>query len=182
MGRLRTGTKSDLLQCLQDATSVNSNLSCPIVQVSIFDGAAIVNMLQPGTAKTFNDYATTVFIPYIISQLQNTDRLYSYIVWDMYMHDSLKTNVRSRRGRGVRRHVAPSSVIPGKWKDFLYINDNKTELFSFLAMSTAAHVKTNKQIMITHRSDVLCIKLVVGLSPCTHEEANTRTILHLKMQ
>ena len=75
LGRLRTGTKSDLLHCLQDAISVNSDLLCPTVQVSILDGTAIVKMLQPGTAKTFNDHATTVFIPYIISQLQNTVRL-----------------------------------------------------------------------------------------------------------
>ena len=50
LGGLRTVTKSDLLHCLEGTTSVNSNLSCPAVQVSILDGAAIVNMLQPGTA------------------------------------------------------------------------------------------------------------------------------------
>ena len=49
-------------------------------------------------------------------------------------------------------------------------------------MSTAANVKTNKHIMITYHSDVPCINRqdVVGLSPRTHEEADTRIILHLE--
>jgi len=53
MDALRTGTKSDLLECLQDLTPVKENISSPTVQVTILDGAVIVNMLQPGDAKTF---------------------------------------------------------------------------------------------------------------------------------
>jgi len=53
MDALRTGTKSDLLECLQDLTPVKENISSPTVQVTILDGAAIVNMLRPGDAKTF---------------------------------------------------------------------------------------------------------------------------------
>ena len=63
LGGLRIGTKSDLLHCLEESNLVHSNFSHPTVQVSILDGAAIVNMLQPGTAKTFDDYATNVFMP-----------------------------------------------------------------------------------------------------------------------
>lgn len=53
MGVLRTGTKSDLLSCLQDLTPVNESVSSPIVQVTctILDGAAIVNMLRPGHSR-----------------------------------------------------------------------------------------------------------------------------------
>jgi hypothetical protein len=47
MGVLRTGTKSDLLSCLQDLTPVNENASSCTVQVTILDGAAIANMLRP---------------------------------------------------------------------------------------------------------------------------------------
>jgi len=41
-----TGEKSDLLLYLEDVTGVSSS---PAVQVSILDGSAVVNMLQPGT-------------------------------------------------------------------------------------------------------------------------------------
>ena len=49
-------------------------------------------------------------------------------------------------------------------------------------MSTVANVKANKQILITHHSDVLCINHqdVVGLAPCTHEEADTCITLYLE--
>ena len=60
VGMLRGGTKSDLLSCLQDLAPVNVH-SPTGVTCTILDGAAIVNMLKPGNAKTFQDYATDVF-------------------------------------------------------------------------------------------------------------------------
>jgi hypothetical protein len=83
------------------------------------------------TAKTFQDYATEV-LPYISSQLQYVVRL--DIIWDVCIPGSLKADARSKRGKGVRRRVDPSSLIPGNWQAFLHIDDNKTELFSFLAI------------------------------------------------
>ena len=87
MGMLRTGMKSDLLHCLQELSPV-TDVSSPTVEVTILDGAAIVNMLRPGTAKTFQDYATDVFVPYITYQLQHVKRL--DIIWDVYLAESLK--------------------------------------------------------------------------------------------
>lgn len=69
MGGLRTGTKSDLMPCLEILVPGKEDLSTPTVQVNILDGAGIINMLRPGTAKTFQAYATNVFVPYITSQL-----------------------------------------------------------------------------------------------------------------
>ena len=60
MGVLRTGMKSDLLHSLMDLAPVNENVSGPTVQVNICDNAAIINMLQPETVKTFQNYATDV--------------------------------------------------------------------------------------------------------------------------
>ena len=119
MGVLRTGTKSDLLHCLQDLTPVNENVSSPTVQVNILDGAAIVNMLRPGPARTFQNYASDVFVPYITSQLQYVSRL--DIIWDVYVPESLKADTHSKRGKGVRRRVEPFNVIPGNWQEFLCI-------------------------------------------------------------
>ena len=45
-------------------------------------------MLKPGTAKTFQAYADNVFVPYIVSQLKDTKRM--YIVWDVYQTNNLK--------------------------------------------------------------------------------------------
>lgn len=74
---------------------MKEDVATPRVQVNIMDSAAIVNMLRPGTAKTFQDYATDIFMPYVTSQLQQVDRV--DIVWDLYMADSLKADTRNKR-------------------------------------------------------------------------------------
>jgi hypothetical protein len=179
MGKLRSCTKSDLVGCLEDLVTSQENASNPQVQVIILDGAALVNMLRPGAAtKTFDDYGQQVFSPYILSQLQYVNRV--DVVWDEYFPDSLKSETRSKRGKGVRRRVEASSTIPGNWAEFLRIDDNKAELFSFLATSVTA-LATDKQVISTHQSEVLCTQPrdTSGIAPCTHEEADTRILLHL---
>ena len=73
MGKLRTGTKSDLLGCLEDLVLSQGNSPSTRVQVSIIDVAAIVNMLRPGAARKFSDYVNQVFI---LSQLQRSFSAY----------------------------------------------------------------------------------------------------------
>lgn len=78
MGKIRFGKKSDLVGCLEDLVPPQKNAAAavsPPVKVIILDGAPIINMLPPGTAKTFNQYASQVFLPYITSQLQYTSRV-----------------------------------------------------------------------------------------------------------
>ncbi|KAF3856956.1 hypothetical protein F7725_017679 [Dissostichus mawsoni] len=57
------------------------------------------------------------------SQLEHVSRV--DVVWDEYFSESLKAETRSKRGKGVHRHVEPSSVIPGIWPEFLRIEDKK---------------------------------------------------------
>ena len=45
MGKLRSGTKSDLVGCLEDLIPTQGNLTNPTVEVILIDEAAIVNML-----------------------------------------------------------------------------------------------------------------------------------------
>ena len=62
-GKLRHGSKSDLLQCfekLYEARAENPNVSAMII-----DGVAVVQMLKLGTAKTFQEYSEVVFWPHI---------------------------------------------------------------------------------------------------------------------
>lgn len=92
----------------------------------------------------------------------------------------MKADTRSKRGKGVRRRVEPSSAVPGNWQEFLRIDD-KRELFSFLA-SKVADIDTNKHLITTKGTGVLCSNRqdVPALAPCTHEEADTRILLHLQ--
>ena len=96
-GNLRLGSKSDLLQCLEKCAESKAN--APTTDVTILDCAMVVNMLRPITAKIFDDYALKVFLPYVERQLEHANRV--DIVWDQYREDSLKSQARTKRGRGI---------------------------------------------------------------------------------
>uniref|UniRef100_UPI00358F6B91 uncharacterized protein n=1 Tax=Myxine glutinosa TaxID=7769 RepID=UPI00358F6B91 len=177
LGKLRFGSKSDLVECLERCCT--SCGDAPLVDVIILDGAAIINMLRPIGIKTFQEYATQVFLPYVKAQLRNVMRI--DIIWDVYLEKSLKTTVRENRGKGVRRHVAPSNMIPGNWQEFLRLADNKTELFDFLAHQVVEHLSAEKDVYTTCGQNVLCMRVhqdISSLAPCTHEEADTQMLLH----
>ena len=141
-------------------------------------------MLLPGNARTFSDCADPPqkkFGPFVMNQMKHAS---VDVVWDTYLFDSLKAETQSKRGskqRGIHRRVEKSSPIPGNWKGFLLISENKTELFSFLASNVTA-TETDKQIISTYHEEILCTQPrdVLGLARCTQEEANSRITLHLK--
>ncbi len=168
-GHYSDGTKSDLVGCLEGLVPSQEDTPNPAVQVGILDGAAIVNMLLPGAAKTFSDYAKHVFSLYIKSQLQHVNRV--DVVWDEYFPESLKAEARTKRGKGVCGRVEPSTAIPGNWQQFLRMDEN----------NTAIDTDSEKQILSTHHAEVICShpREVSGLAPCTHEEADTRILLHV---
>ena len=150
-GVLRSGIKSELVHCLESLVSVDGTPTTPTVDTLILDGAAIVNMLKPGSAKTFQDYADNIVLPYIQSRLQNVSRI--DVVWDVYHKDSLKVDARNWRGKGIRRRVEAMSLVPKNWQGFLRIDENKTELllFSFLAIRISK-MSTNKEVITTHNA------------------------------
>ncbi|XP_034062878.1 uncharacterized protein LOC117540355 [Gymnodraco acuticeps] len=69
-GKIRIGVKADLLRCLESDLLENS--SVPMADATIFDGAAVVQMLNPGTSRTFQEYGDRVFAPYISAQLEKS--------------------------------------------------------------------------------------------------------------
>ena len=99
MGELRSGYKSDLLDCLQKLCPAQDD--APDVDVLILDGAAIVNMLKPTACQTFQDYASNIFIKYLENQLRKVKTI--DIVWDVYKSDGLKCTTRSKRGKGYQK-------------------------------------------------------------------------------
>ncbi len=70
-GKLRLGTKSNLLHCLESTVELECTPSPLITDVTILDGAVVVNFIKPLGAKTFDDYVLKVFLPYIKGQLQH---------------------------------------------------------------------------------------------------------------
>ena len=102
-------------------------------------------MLKPGSAKTFSEYAHSVFIPHIMATYRG-DLSRVDLVWDQYIPNSLKQTTRSRRGRGVRRRVVSEGKIIGNWHSFLHVDGNKTDLFVSLS-DAPLHSFTNTENM-----------------------------------
>lgn len=139
-------------------------------------------MIKPPKFRkcTFNQYAEDIFLPYVQMQLTKVQRL--DIVWDIYIPNSLKAGTRRKRGIGVRRRVSSETIVPSNWDEFLRTDDNKTELFEFLATHCGTmSVPEGKCVISTKGTEVVAttaINNVPSLAPCSHEEADTRLLLH----
>jgi hypothetical protein len=95
--------------------------------------------------------------------------------------NSLKSQTRKERGTGIRRKVVGSDMTLKSWNNCLCLNENKTELFSFLSERIASLHSANL-ICVTHGENVLCNNNIdrSGLCPCNHEEADTKIFVHVK--
>ena len=74
-------------------------------------------------AKKFADYASSIFVAYILRLLEEVSKL--DVVWDRYMYDP-------KRGSIGRVNVTGTSPLSANWADFLCVDDNQTDLFQFL--------------------------------------------------
>jgi hypothetical protein len=154
------------------------NVISPEIDARVYDGAAIVHLLQPKQCKTFANFADTVFVPYMLSQLQTAERI--DIVWDRYIPGSLKKQTRDRRGQKedhMRERVLDQSPIPENWNTFLRDERNKTELFEFLA-HRIEELDTGSKIAISTKDQQVvcnsgCDMDLSDLQPCCQEEADT---------
>ena len=165
----------------------------PNPSVVILDGAFCFQMLKPKFCKTFQEYSEQVFLPYIKQSLEKVQRL--DLVFHGYNHKSLKPSTREKKGTGARRRVLPSVTVPRKWQHYLRSDDNKKELFSFLSeqvMTVAIEdsydivredtPSSSLRHSYTNDTLVLCSPPATesnSLTPCSHEEADTRIIVHV---
>ena len=99
-----------------------------------------------------------------------------YVVWDRYLPGSLKDSARSKRGKGTRRHIRPDTRIPGNWTAFLRADENKEELFLYLAKQLITIGTDHAEVVSTKHESVVFNNGrtdAADLSPCMHEEADT---------
>ena len=85
-GKLHLGNKSNLLACLIDHSEYQSD--APVISNIIIDGAFIVLKLKPATVKNFDEYASLIFMLYILLQFQYARCV--DLVWNRYMESTLK--------------------------------------------------------------------------------------------
>ena len=140
-GKIRLSTKADLLHCLELEEIQETNT--PVVNAKFFRGAAVVHMLRPGTAKTFQDYADAVVTPYIyiysIESVQQVD-----IVWDVYVADSLKGR-REARVSEEEWFQSQHSHRTG-WISYMWTKTNQSCSSFCRSMSQASQLKKEKYL------------------------------------
>jgi len=186
-GALRTGNKSLL------ANVITEDIDCPeTIQIHdtstclIIDGQALVGALgKPDDAVTFGDLADT-YVKTVLkagSKYQRID-----IVFDRYREETIKGTIRtwrSKAARPIRRLVEGRDVpLPNNWSNFLSLADNKADLAHFLSEELCSQAPKDKEIVVAggfrEELEVKSSKGTTDLTPLksTHEEADTRLVLH----
>ena len=180
-GSLRTGKKSDIVECIKaPAGRADSARSATVV---VLDMAAVVHMVRPTSAKTFADYATQHIVPFLEHQITPTvERIDA--IWDNYPEDNLKSLTHQRRGAGPRTRIGDghTQIPKHEWNSgFLKNEENKQELFSYLSEEIVKKDLGGKLLLSTKCERVLSNRPcdVSALEPCNHSEADTMIFLHL---
>ena len=163
-GKLRSGTKSQIVHCLPGWPFSRSNALTKQATVVIFYMPAIVHIIKPNRANTFGEYTGLQLIPYIESEVNQASRI--DLVWDQYKEGSLKNQTRMKRlgeTASKRRVVADKLPIPkGKhWDDFLKVSENKEEFFPYLADELIQKTQQSPYLLVTtKKEDVLTNKFL----------------------
>ena len=178
-GQIRSGKKADLLDCLEHSCDVISIK--PAIQGIVIEGAVLVNIIRPNGQRSFSEYFKQRLLPYLSNLLQSVQRL--DVVWDVYQTNSLKMSTRLKRGDGSRRKVGDATPLPEKWDKFLRVDENKTDLFHYIANCVCTElfkIDEGKHIVTTYKDSVISSDQNVpnDLAPCNHEEGDYRSVLH----
>ncbi|XP_052129864.1 uncharacterized protein LOC127751028 [Frankliniella occidentalis] len=179
-GTMRTGEKCEIVPALiEHTTAVCLSAFRPTVDAIVIDGAALVNMIHPSaTCKTFVEYFAS-FHNYVEREMRSVSRV--DLVFDVYLKDSLKNGTRDKRGEGQRMKVTLNSKLPTSWSKFMRDSQNKEDLFNMLADYLVDKDWNEKVLIVTRQSSCLSSTRQnpgENLTPCSHEEADTRMMLH----
>ncbi|KAL8625683.1 hypothetical protein ACOMHN_043958 [Nucella lapillus] len=185
-GKLRTGTKSVVVTCLPSMPDPGRSIEAKEATVRVFDMAAIVHMIKPQCAHLFGEYSAMQLMSFLEGQMTiNTLRI--DLIWDTYSKTSLKSQTREKRSQqaGRRTRVAAQIPIPkgAQWATFLEDAENKDELFRFVSEDLHNLAANKDYHLITTKDDCVLTNMEIDTStlcPCSHEEADTRMMLHLR--
>ena len=172
-------SKSTFMGCLVDESVVLPiQVKCSAVLV---DGSYIAQSKRPKCVETIGAYVEQTYLSMISRYLLTHERV--DLLFDRYFDLSIKGTTRVSRGIGGRYHIKPNTPIPRKWREFLRNSDNKTEMFRLVADYVSNLViPEGKQIFCTKEDRVIAVPTapVDGVSPCSHEEVDTRIVLHAR--
>ena len=183
-GLPRKTNKAKLMQLLEKGTAVVERY--PKNACSIYDGMALLQRFQPPAGATFVVLTDKIFDAVTSNPSRRID-----VVFDVYFDVSIKNAERAKRSscpEGVKYKNILLAYPIKSLKKFMSIQTNRTEVVHFLVSQWKRSEYTsrlgNKVLYITEGSK--CWKLTTGSTDnvpeleSSHEEADTRMILHAK--
>ena len=188
-GTLGKTDKSKLLELLTNQVEPAEDV--PPTAAWIVDGMAILQSLKE-IPSTFKDLAMTIFDSIAPPSTMATRIDF---VTDRYLETSIKNAERNRRGSHGSlkvRITGPGQKCPKQWKKFLSSAENKTSLTEFLLQQWSGQSYADRigRRSIFFAAGDICTRLFVVEGKvmsdqveelqCTHEEADTRILLHAK--
>ena len=158
----------------------------------LFDGMAVIQMLQPETSKkTYKDMAN-IFWKYIMSNSKGVKRV--NVVFDRYVPNSIKSQTRTKRGDADTQlscHIQSDIKIP-EWKMALKNGRFKSNLSKFYTLFLAenAHILIGEDtsIIVSGGLEETALKMnhdkITSITDLksNQEEADTRLLLHAKYE
>ena len=105
----------------------------PNVQMKRIDGTAFVNVYRSRTSKMFGEYYDDELVKVVYSFSEEVDRM--DFAFDRYLENSIKTQAREGRGKGMRISVRRDTPLCEDFKTFMRDSDNKAELLLMFANS-----------------------------------------------
>ena len=140
------GNKAELLDCIIPPETEHASEEIPREHpdkhctAAILDGSVVIRFLRPPPdCKDLEAYVHQVVMPYIESYFQRGYRRID-MVFDFYLPDSLKKEVRQSRGTGKAVMVELSTKRPGDWQGFLSVDSNKLALFELIVRYLIANL------------------------------------------
>ena len=183
-GTIRKNNKSSLGREIMKTIPFVTSIPNP--SVYIIDGMALVHRLPPNLS-TFGDAALALLRMAI---RDSGESIRVDVVFDVYRQLSIKAGERVRRK--TQTSLQFSNIQSGhkvqQWNKFLSSSENKVQFLRFIASEWEEEVYRqrlmSKTLFLT--SDIVCKKLTtadvvdIGQLQCTHEEADTRILLHVQ--
>lgn len=173
------------------ASDLKSVLTTSQCTIHIFDGMALVFIIQLRKYNTFGDFAEA-FFKYITSfySRSNVERI--DVVFDRYDDISIKSMESKRRAKDSKpvemKILGPTTRVPGNIKNFICSTSNKRELVRVICRSATDYVKLNKnqEMVISGGFDeeATCFKIQGSVASkvlelrSNHIEADTRMFVH----
>ena len=148
--------------------------------------AAVIHKINPTKAIVFGEFADLHLVPFLKSHITDVmTRIYG--VWETYKNGSIKTQARRMHGEKAssRTRFSANAPIPKgkKYQKFLSDTNNKDELFQFLAKDLTNKMSSSECMFVTTKREFVLSNKGIdtdSLSPCDHEEGDTKIFVHLK--